>query len=166
MTLDELRAVLIPCALALRADFDPPTQKSYLRALKDVPATLLQSAVDTAYREPELKFFPIAPEWRGRCERERQRIMALDPYEACSACQGVGTVRVSGPGQLPPRYGRCDCWRAYLKRMSARGVPEVPLTALPAARDEVEDGTVLALDDVPPAISDRLRTLAKGKVLR
>ncbi len=162
MTLDELRAILIPFALELRQDFDVPTQRAYLRRLKDVPVPLLQGAVEAAGREAEMRFFPSAPEWLGRCERERQRLMALQPYEACSECHHVGTVRISPPGAFQIRYGRCRCWSRYLARMAPLGVTERPLMTLPAARVELEDEPEsVTADGLPPAVSDQVRALAE-----
>lgn len=167
MTLDEMRAVLIPFALAIRADFDGPTQRAYLRVLKDVPAALLQSAVTVAEREADMKFLPSAPEWLGRCETERRRLMALQPYEPCTRCNGVGNVRLSAPGEFPKRYGRCQCWTSYLERMEALGVPQEPLAALPAAREEPETFASPDIDHVQDYdTAARVRDISASKVMR
>lgn len=161
MTLEELRAILVPFALGVKGEFDGPTQRAYLRFLKDVPVPLLQAARDAAEADLSITFMPAAPEWRARCEVERLRLAALHPYEACTACNGVGTVRTSPVGSLRPTYGPCACRRAHLAKLERLGIPSTPFAQLPAARVEPESAPVLEIEDAPPAVSDRVRALAE-----
>lgn len=163
MTIEELRAVLVPFALALRAEFDGPTQRAYARTLEDIPAPLLHAAVQRAEREGDLRFMPSAPEWRGRCEAERLRVLALHPYEACTDCHGVGTVKTSPLGVIPPTYGPCACRRRYLERMADMGIPAQPVAKVAIEPQATLNPPAPSLDELPPAISDRIRQLADGR---
>lgn len=160
MTIEELRAILVPFALGVKGEFDGLTQRAYLRFLKDVPVPLLQAAVAAAEADPSITFMPAAPEWLARCEAERMRLAALHPYEPCTACNGIGTVRTSPRGSLRPTYGPCACRRSHVARLERLGIPSTPLAQLPAARVEPDPLPALEIEDAPPAISDRIRALA------
>jgi len=161
VTLKECTAILTPLALALRADMDAPTFRAYFRALEDVPVALLEHAVNVAMRS-ESPFLPKPGELRALAETRRREVLAAHPYERCAACHYVGTVRVGTQGGKPV-YGRCACWTAYQKRIEALGIGEKPIAALPAAREPDPEPPVIEMDDVPPAITDRVRALASRK---
>lgn len=131
MTLKECTALLTPLALALRVDMDGPTYRAYHRSLEQVPAHLLQSAVDAAMRSAT--FMPKPGELIALAEERRKEIMAAHPYERCNACQGFGKVKIAD-GSIPPKYRNCDCYTTYQKRLDALGISDQPL-ALPAARE-------------------------------
>lgn len=165
MTVQECTAVLAEAALALRADVDEPTFRAYHRVLKDVPAKLLQAAIDAALAEPDLKFFPSAPDWKGRCEIQRRRMLALHPYEPCAKCNGIGQVRTSPVGLVPIRYGPCPCRLAYEARIERLGLFAKPIAALPPADGEVfeEPSAPIAL---PEHVQARLHEISRTKVMR
>lgn len=169
MTQDELKAVLVPFALAMQADFDGPTQRAYARSLADIPASLLMEAVAEAEREADLRFFPRAPEWRGRCERVRRKRLALHPFEPCADCHGIGKVRTSAPGVLPHAYGPCACRVRYEQQIEQMGLSAKPLAQLPAVTHDYEDGPVTvapSMDDLPPAVTDKIRSIAEARRIR
>lgn len=164
MTLQKCTAILAPLALALRADMDAPTFKAYHRALSDVPVPLLESAVAAALRV-DSPFMPRPGELRAMAEVRRRELLAAFPYERCAACHYIGTVRTGTVGGKPV-YGRCSCWATYQKQIEAMGISEKPLAQLPVAYVEAEPEGEVAVDDLPPAITDRVRTLAASKWMK
>ena len=164
MTLQECTAVLAPFALALRADVDDPTFRAYHRVLKDVPAALFQAAVDAVALEPDIRFLPTAPELRGRCERTRHALLQAQPYEGCCDCEhGPGWQTVTD-GNMQ-KVQRCPCWTRYLLKLARLGIGTSLSTARPSFR-ELESAQGPALDEVPPAVTDRVREIAASKRLR
>lgn len=162
MTLDELKAILLPFALGLRADFDPPTQRAYHRVLSDVSPALLQAAVDDANHEPDLRFMPTAPEMRGRCEKARAALLQANRYEGCVDCEhSPGWLMVVGENAVR----RCPCLSRHRERLERMGIA-VPLAKQTPRHEDADPERPLMLDDAPPAMSDRIRALAAGKVLR
>lgn len=131
MTLDELRAVLIPVALAFRADFDPPTQRAYHRTLEAVPLPALQAAVERAQASGG-RFFPTAAEFRKWAEDARLAMRAALKYEPCAQCDETGWEQIEMDGVT--RAQRCGCWTRHQAKVQALGVGHEPL-ALPEARD-------------------------------
>jgi hypothetical protein len=132
MTLKECTKILGPLALALQVPTDDPTFRAYHRVLKDVPIHLLEVAVERAMRSTS-PFMPKAGELLALAEVRRREIMDAHPYERCSACNGVGKVKIPD-GSIPPRYRNCDCYSRYLARLEQLGISDQPL-ALPAARE-------------------------------
>lgn len=148
-------------------DFTPVRTRAYEDSLKDIPVPLLNAAVRRAIQTRT--WFPKVAELRADAELCRRELLEAHPYEACAACNHVGTVRTgyirSGLHQKPT-YGRCKCWTAYQERMTQIGVSEKPVAQLAAGREPEEPIEPPALDDLPPAISDRIASIAHGKVLR
>jgi hypothetical protein len=166
MTLQECTAMLTEAAMALRADVDDPTFRAYHRVLADVPARLMQAAVDAALQEPTLRFLPAAPDWKGRCEVQRRRLLALHPYEPCAKCNWIGQVRISAVGMVPIRYGPCACRTAHESRMEALGLPSKPIAALPPTAGEVFTAEPTAPLTLPAAVQEKLHALATSKGMR
>lgn len=137
MTYAEMVGILGPVALAIRNAVDELTFRAYHRVLKDVPTALLRAAADAALEDASLRFFPPATDWKGRCEAQRRKLLALHPFEACSACHGVGQVRTSAVGVVPIIYGPCRCRVEYQERLERLGIPQQPIAKqLTAGEDE------------------------------
>lgn len=133
MTLQECTALLVPYALALRADIDAPTFRAYHKQLEDVSIELATHAIDRLAKGG-LRFFPTAPEIRQAAEAERRALIAAHPYTGCAQCELTpGWEQVNAEaGQATVRPCRCREWhRAKLAKL---GVGE-PL-ALEAAAHE------------------------------
>ena len=131
----ELRAVLIPVALAFRADFDPPTQRAYHRTLEAVPLPALHAAVERAQASGR-QFFPTAPELRAWAEDARVAMRSALKYEPCAQCDETGWEHHVIDGVT--RAKRCGCWARHQQKVQALGVGAEPL-ALPVARDWTGD---------------------------
>lgn len=134
MTLKECTAVLMPLALALRADMDAPTFRAYHRSLEEIPLALLEAAVVKAMQRPS-PFMPKPGELRALAEERRKELIAAHPYERCAECNHTGIVRLERADPWagkPPKYGKCKCWERYQTRLGLLGIGTEPL-ALPEA---------------------------------
>lgn len=143
-------------------DVTPVRVNAYLDALKDIPVPLLNAAVRRSIQTRQ--WFPKVAELRADAEVCRRELLDAHPYERCAACNHTGTVRLPSLGQRP-RYGRCKCWTAYQERMATLGISEKPVARLTAAEVPEEPTQEPALDDLPPALSNRIRSLSHGKGL-
>jgi len=148
-------------AFGLRGrDMTPVRIDVYDQALADIPVPLLNAAVRRAIQTRT--WFPKVAELRMDAELCRRELLEAHPYERCAACNHLGTVRIGTVGGKP-QYGRCKCWTAYQERLSTLGVTEKPLAQLTAGTQPEADMEPVAIDDLPPAITDSVRTLASRK---
>jgi hypothetical protein len=166
MTYLEMVGILGPVALAMRQAVDTPTFKAYHRVLEPVPAQLLRSAADASLEEVDLRFFPSAPDWKGRCETQRRRLLALHPFEPCAKCNGIGQVRTSPVGLVPIRYGPCQCRIDYEGRIERLGLSAKPIAALPPADGEVHHEEPTAPVALPEHVQAKLHEMTRTKVMR
>lgn len=132
MTYDEFKAVTIPLAIQLGAEWDAPTWRLYHRAVENIPLALYATAIAKA-AETRTKM-PSASQLRELAEAERQALIAAHRYnpEECEQCNHTGWVNVEVDGIL--RVQRCICWKMHLDKLARLGVGTQPL-ALPAARE-------------------------------
>ena len=128
----EFVAILSPLVVTMRAQFDQPTWTAYYRALEDVPAALLASAVVRATKSAT--FMPKPGELRQFAEDARKALVAsvkFDPSE-CAQCDGTGWETVTEHDVK--RVQRCGCWTRYQQHVAALGCGSEPL-ALPPSRE-------------------------------
>lgn len=165
MTLDEVRALLIPVALALRAEFDGPTQRAYQRVLNNVPANLvvvgLEQLLDAAPR-----FMPNATELQAAAEKARRQMLAANPYEGCAECEtqrGWRTlVTEGGQKTVTP----CPCKARHQRKLTRLGLME-KVADLPGEAGVGENETVYpTLEQLPESIRQRIEAMATQKALR
>lgn len=165
MTLQECTALLTPFALALRADVDDPTFRAYHRVLEDVPAALLEAALVTESRKPELRFLPTAPQLLGACELARRRILALHPWSACSECEDSPRFRpvlVEGKAYVQ----KCPCVDRHRQRLAFMGVGD-PICALPSTASEgPAEQDYPTREQLPADMRDRLDTVVSQRRMR
>ena len=164
MTRVELVASLEPLAQALRTDIDAPTWTAYYRALRDVPASLLESVVEDYFRQP-LVFFPKATEIRAACEKHRRAVLALNPYEGCVECEHSRGFRqvTSSSGQVTVEP--CPCRGRHRARLEALGVADA-LVALPGEAEAQSEQVYPTVEQLPAPIRAQLERVAGQKVLR
>lgn len=141
-------------------DFTPVRTRAYDQALADIPVPLLNAAVRRAIQTRT--WFPKVAELRLDAELCRRELLEAHPYERCADCNHTGNVRLPSTGPRP-RYGRCKCWTAYQERMSTLGVSEKPVAQLTAGEAAEEPIAEPALDDLPPAITDRIQSIATSR---
>lgn len=165
MTLQECTALLTPVAIACRADFDEPTFRAYHTVLKDVPAVLMEAAIEDM-RTSGLRFVPTAPEYLAASERQRRRLLALHPWDGCADCEdqrGYRTVVVAS-GQKTVE--RCPCRARHAARLADMGIAE-PLALLPGEAGVGESEQVYpTVGQLPDALRTRLQSIANQKQLR
>lgn len=163
MTLQECTALLAPIVVAFRAEFDDPTFRAYHRVLKDVPAALLDAAVDELVQSGA-RFMPTAPELLTATERTRRRLLALHPYDGCAECEGhIGWREiVAGNGQ--PMVDRCPCKGRWQQRLTGIGLIE-PLAQLPGEAAHESEPVYPTVADLPAPLRRQLTALAERKGL-
>jgi len=131
MTREQFRDILGPLVLALRADFDLPTWMVYFRALADVPAQLLASAVERAAKS--CTFMPKPGELRTFAEDARTALFKAHQYVGCADCEDSrGWRTVTYPDGA--RQERCPCRLRYQQKMEQLGAGTA--LALPEGRDD------------------------------
>ena len=160
-------------ALALLAEamgeqkLTPVRIEAYHRGLKDIPLALLQATVDRLIQTIGSDTFrwtalPPVADIRKMAETIRRERVAGMRFQPCAMCSASGWTEREIDGVK--RAVRCGCWTRHQANIAALGPA---LAALPAARVEDEEPTTaLALEDAPPAITDRVRSIAAQKVLR
>ena len=164
MTLDEVRAVLIPVALALRADFDGPTQRAFHRVLADTPVAFVLAGVEQLI-DTGLKFMPNASELLTAAEYARRRLLAAHPYEGCIECEGqrgFRTVHIEG-GQSTVQV--CPCKARHRARLEQMGLG-TPLATVPGEAGAGDEAVYPTLSQLPERIRVRLAQVAGQKGLR
>lgn len=165
MTLQECTALLAPVALACRADFDEPTFRAYHAVLKDVPAMLMEAAIQDL-QTSGLRFVPTAPEFLASSERQRRRLLALHPWDGCADCEdqrGYRT-RIGEAGQKTVE--RCPCRARHASRLTDMGIAE-PLALLPGEAGVGESEKIYpTAAQLPEPIRVRLQSIANQKQLR
>lgn len=164
MTLEELKAALIPVALALRADFDGPTQRAYHRVLKDTPTPLVVAALEQLI-DTGLRFMPNASEIQVAAEKARRQLLAAHPYEGCAECEaqrGFRTVLTEG-GQKTVET--CPCKARHRQRLEQMGALTA-LVTLPGEEHADDEAVYPTLEQLPERIRARLSAVAGQKVLR
>lgn len=130
MTWDDFKAITMPLAIQLGAEWDAPTWKLYHRAVEDIPVALYTSAIERASRERHK--FPAVPVVREFAEERRRELLLAHPWEKCAACNYIGTVRVREGNRLlgeAPKYAPCECWHQHQARLEDLGVTSAPLSA-------------------------------------
>lgn len=135
----EFKALLEPLVVALGADFDVPTWTVYYRALEDVPAPLLQAAVDRAARS--CRWMPKPGELRTFAEEARQTMRAQLKFEPCpmnEGCSAQGWVTREIDGV--PRMVRCACWTRHQEQVQALGAGSEVLALPRGTEDAAHDG--------------------------
>jgi len=167
MTVEECTAILAPVALALRADVDAPTFRAYARALENVPAGLLEAAAGSLLQRADVKFFPTAPEWRGFCEQERRRLLALHAYDGCAECEGSKGWRAV-QAERGPAVEKCPCRQRHADKLERLGLTTAPLAQLPAATEPEADyhDEPETFDALPVDVRGRLGSIASAHSLR
>jgi hypothetical protein len=106
MTFEEVRAVIIPVALAMRAEFDGPTQRAYARVLKDVPPGICEKSLELLIDEGA-RFLPGAPDILQASERVRRALLATRPWVPCVDCEDwPGMRKVLSADGRTARRGR------------------------------------------------------------
>ena len=123
----EFVALLEPLRLMLRQEIDQPTWTVYYRALADVPAPLLQAAVDRAGKS--CTFLPRPSELRQFADEARTALLAANAFASCGVCSDQGWTETEIDGVK--RQVRCRCWTAHQQKIQALGVGSQPV-ALPA----------------------------------
>ena len=164
MTIDEVRAVLIPVALALRADFDGPTQRAYQRVLKDVPVGLVVAGLEQLL-DAGPTFMPNAAELQMAAEKARRALLAAHPYEGCAECEdqrGYRTVITDG-GQKTVEA--CPCKARHHQKLASLGLGEA-LATLPNEAGAGDEAVYPTLEQLPARLQARLTALSGQKVLR
>ena len=164
MTLDETRALLIPLALAVRADFDGPTQRAYHRQLEAVPTGLAQAAV-ADLEQTGLRFMPTALEIKHAAERKRRQLVAANPYTGCADCEdqrGYRTVLGRGGQKV---VEPCPCKARWLEQLGSAGIRE-PLGALPSEDGAGGDQVYPTLEQLPAPLRTQIQQAANRKALR
>lgn len=139
LTIDACMALLGPVALALGNPIDRVIMKAYHRALRDVPANLLQVACDRALKTTRDRYeprFPTAPQLRQWAEDARLAWLKSNPWTACEACEETpGWVEGIDP-QGVKRLARCPCFKAYKDRAEANGMhTQLALPSAPVAQE-------------------------------
>jgi hypothetical protein len=160
----EFVAILETLAAAMRADLDAPTLSAYYRALKDIPASLLEGTVDRLLREP-LTFFPKAGEVRAACEKQRRAVLALHPYDGCADCEhskGFRLVIVAG-GQATVQV--CPCKSRHLELLTTLGI-STPIVMLAGEPDGTNEQVYPTVEQLPAPLRAQLLEQVKQKVLR
>ena len=154
MTLDETRALLIPLALAVRADFDGPTQRAYHRQLEAVPTGLAQAAVAD-----------LEQTGKHAAERKRRQLVAANPYTGCADCEdqrGYRTVLGRGGQKV---VEPCPCKARWLEQLGSAGIRE-PLGALPSEDGAGGDQVYPTLEQLPAPLRTQIQQAANRKALR
>lgn len=164
MTLEEVRAVLIPVALAMRAEFDGPTQRAYQRLLKDVPAALVVAGLENLLDESP-RFFPGAPELQQWAERARRQQLAALPYDGCAECEGQRGWRTLIGADGQKTVSVCPCKARHRAMLASRGLVD-PLASLPGEAPHEGEAVYPTLEQLPERIQARLQSIAAQKVLR
>lgn len=164
MTFEETKALVVPLALALHAEFDGPTQRAYHRILKDVPVGLAQAGI-AALEQTPLRFLPTATEIQAAAERARRQLVALHPYEGCVECEhqrGFRTVITeSGQKTVEP----CPCKARHQARLHALSLA-APLAQLPGEAGAGDEATYPTVEQLPAPLQARLHAVTSQKVLR
>lgn len=164
MTDDEAKAVLIPVALAFRAEFDPPTRKAYQRVLRDVPATLVAVALEDLI-DAGARFFPSAPEILSASELARRRLLAAHPYDGCVDCElQKGFRTIQRPGEQKT-VEPCPCKARHQAKLARLGLI-APLASLPGESGAGDEMVYPSLEQLPERIRTRLEAVAGQKALR
>jgi hypothetical protein len=156
-------AALSPLVIGMRAEFDQPTWSVYYAALRDVPAVLLESAVQAMLREPR-EFFPKVGELRAASEKQRRMLLATMPHEACCECEsskGWRSVLVDGVS----RVQRCPCVKRHQEKLKGMGLLE-SVSALPGEAERESEQVFPTVEQLPANIRKQLGTIAGQKAIR
>lgn len=124
----DLVRIVAPLLLAYRQSFDAGQWGAYQRALDDVPAVLLEQAVERALKGGGA-FLPKPAELRQFAEDARKALLVAHPFEPCEMCSVQGWTETVIDGVR--RMTRCSCWHAHQQTIARLGVGYAPL-ALPA----------------------------------
>lgn len=164
MTLQECTALIAPIALACRTEMDEPTFRAYHRVLKDVPAVLLEAALDDAARSGLPYGLPGAPVLLTACERARRARVAMLPWSACEDCEhspGLRSVLVGGVKSAE----RCPCKAKHRARLEAMGLLH-EVAELPHEVGAGDEKVYPTFDQLPAEMRQRLQAITERKALR
>lgn len=165
MTFEEMLAVVIPVALAMRAEFDGPTQRAYYRVLRDVAPGLLESALE-GLGPSGATFLWTAPEMLHACERRRRQMLALHPWEPCAECEDFpGYRKVMTGGVQQETREKCPCKARHKARLAEYGLA-TPLAELPAEAWAGDEKVYPTVDKLPETLRKQVEQVAARKQLR
>lgn len=165
MTLEETRALLIPLALAMRADFDGPTQRAYAQVLEKVPAHLVAAAVEQL-KLTGLRFFPAATDLQTAAERARRQHLALNAWTPCCECEDSPKWRKVTESDGVQRMEKCPCVKRHQEQLASYGLLE-PLSTLPGEAGVGENEPIYpTVAQLPAAIRGELEHIAGRKLLK
>lgn len=150
-------------AFGVKLENLPPVRIRILdRALQKVPAAVLKPMVERVIstRKPRWGDLPAIAELLEDAEACRRELLAAVAFQPCASCEPYGWLEREIDGVK--RLTRCGCWHRHQERIQALGGP---VKALPSA-GYVDEPEAPAVDDYPPAITDRIVTIAATKRLR
>lgn len=165
MTLQECTALLVPIALARRAEMDEPTFRAYHRVLKDVPVMLAQAALETM-EKAGLEFMPTAPKILHASEIARRQMLALHPYDGCAECDQQRGYRTIFGMDGQKAVERCPCLARHREKLEGLGILS-PFAALPGEAGVGESEPVYpTVEQLPPALRTQLVHAAHRRLMR
>lgn len=163
MTLKECTAVLAPFALACRADMDEPTFKAYHRILADVPAVLLDSALEQLSKAG-CRFLPSAPEMLIASEAVRRQQLAFHKWTPCVDCEdscGWRERLVNGVNRME----RCPCIARHQAKLAELQLLNA-ISVLPGEASGESEQVFPTLEQLPTSLRQQLASIAGRKVMR
>lgn len=165
MTLDETKALLIPLALAMRAEFDGPTQRSYAQVLSNVPAYVAQAALEQL-KTTGLRFFPAATDIQAAAEKTRRQLLAVQAWTPCCECEDSPRWRKAVDPDGVTRMEKCPCVGRHQQALAERGLL-APIAALPGEAGVGENEPIFpTLAQLPAPIRQQLTEVAERKLLK
>lgn len=163
MTVEEFTLVLSPLAVALRAEVDEPTFRTYHRAFPDLTIPWLQAIVETALQS-DRQFFPTVPELRQLALKCRQALEVAHPWDGCADCdmqKGWRTVLIDGS----TRVERCPCKARHTERI-ARHLREGPIPlGLPPSPSMAKEPKELTEATMDPVVLKGLLDVVREKTM-
>lgn len=165
MTVEECTAMLVPIALALRADMDAPTYRAYHRILKDVQVDIATQALERLMNEGA-EFMPTAPKILHASEKVRRQIVAARPWLPCAECEDFpGYRKVLVEGVQQETRAKCPCKARHNALLAEQGLLE-PFAALPAEVGAGDEQVYPTVDQLPATLRAQVEQGAARKVLR
>lgn len=149
----------------------PVRIEAYHRGLKDIALPLLQATVDRLIQSIGSDSFrwtalPLVADIRKAAEEVRRELKAGYPWTPCAECEDTPRFRPVTDKDGTPRVERCPCVARYIEALTARGWHQ-SIVSLPAAEPlEPEAAPQMSIAQLPEAVGERLRVIARQKVLK